>query len=408
MDMSKSRPVFAFLASVALAGTCLAAPGLALANDEIEDAEQGLAEAIADLEELTASMEDGVFEEDAEASVADPDAAVADAEAEDVAADEADDASEAQAIEGGTYTCGGVQITLPEGFEGTDLGVMFLASNEDASIVVSIVPSDASAGAPSDPAEWDAFFMPFAEETVAGSDDVYGEGEVYTLADGTQAYVIPISSQEADGTPIIMVQCYIPFADGSITQVQIACYADDEEIVALADEISESIVLATDGADAEAAGDGAAEAADGQAAEDLQTVQAAGIEFDLPAGYIPEENSTEEEPAWTNAEDTVYVSVSPAILEEYSTLEEGSLDLLALIVVEGLGGELAGSVEMPNGVVAYTFTFPVEGQTVVGVLGMIPLADDTVTSMLALAPLEYAADLDAEVTAVFESVRPIA
>lgn len=200
----------------------------------------------------------------------------------------------------------------------------------------------------------------------------------------------------------------MPLADGTFTLVQVGCYADDEATVELADSISETIVLASDEAEAEAgqAADTADDAVgDDAVAADVQTVQAGGIELDLPAGYVADESSTETEPSWLSADGNVMIGVTPNLLDEYSTVGEEGLDLLALIVAEGLGGELAGSTVLPNGVYAYTLTFSVEGQEGIAILGMVPLADDTVTSILAMTPLENAANSDAEVTAVFESVR---
>ncbi len=285
---------------------------------------------------------------------------------------------------------------------------MLIATNADASIVISVSPSGSDDTVPADPAEWGAFFEPFAESSATEMGGTYEDGGIYTLADGTQAQVFAIGAAETDGTPIVLAQCYVPLADGTFTLVQVGCYADDEATVELADSISETIVLASDEAEAEAgqAADTADDAVgDDAAAADVQTVQAGGIELDLPAGYVADESSTETEPSWLSADGNVMIGVTPNLLDEYSTVGEEGLDLLALIVAEGLGGELAGSTVLPNGVYAYTLTFSVEGQEGIAILGMVPLADDTVTSILAMTPLENAANSDAEVTAVFESVR---
>ena len=396
MEANARRFAPAFLMSVALAGTCLAAPGIALADAAAGAEEQPAVE----------------LEQQASAGL--------EAEGSDVAAEEGassetpafadeSEAQGAQAAAEGTYACGGVQITVPEDFEVADLEYMLIATNADASIVISVSPSGSDDTVPADPAEWGAFFEPFAESSATEMNGTYEDGGIYTLADGTQAQVFAIGAAETDGTPIVLAQCYVPLADGTFTLVQVGCYADDEATVELADSISETIVLASDEAEAGQADDVAETAddaaGDDAAAADVQTVQAGGIELDLPAGYVADESSTETEPSWLSADGNVMIGVTPNLLDEYSTVGEEGLDLLALIVAEGLGGELAGSTVLPNGVYAYTLTFSVEGQEGIAILGMVPLADDTVTSILAMTPLENAANSDAEVTAVFESVR---
>ena len=393
MEANARRFAPAFLMSVALAGTCLAAPGIALADAAAGAEEQPAVEleqqagAGLEAEGSNAAAEEGASSETP------------------ASADEAE-AQGAQAAADGTYACGGVQITVPEDFEVADLEYMLIATNADASIVISVSPSGSDDTVPADPAEWGAFFEPFAESSATEMGGTYEDGGIYTLADGTQAQVFAIGAAETDGTPIVLAQCYVPLADGTFTLVQVGCYADDEATVELADSISETIVLASDEAEAGQAADTAdVAAADDAAAADVQTVQAGGIELDLPAGYVADESSTETEPSWLSADGNVMIGVTPNLLDEYSTVGEEGLDLLALIVAEGLGGELAGSTVLPNGVYAYTLTFSVEGQEGIAILGMVPLADDTVTSILAMTPLENAANSDAEVTAVFESVR---
>ena len=353
MKTIASRPIAAFVASAALAGTCLAAPGLALADEP----------AAASLPSASAS---------------------------------------ADQTAGVTCACAGVQITVPEDFDVVELGNMLLASNADGTIVATIVPSGAEDAVPAAPEEWGAYFLPIVESTAEDMGGEYADGGVYTLADGTKSYVYSIA-YEQDGIQAILVQCFIPMADGSFVMVQIACDSSDAALVELADDISETIVLASD--DTVPSSDDASTAA--SAAGDIQVVQAGGIEFDLPAGYVPDASSTEAEPAWTSADGTVYVSLMPGLLDEYSTVGDEALDLLATMVVSGLGGSAESSTVLSGDVDvhAYVFTFSMEGEAVAGILGMVVLPDDTVTGVLALTPMENAPENDAEVTALFESIR---
>ena len=378
METSARNSVFAFLVSAAIAGTCLAVPGMALADDAVDSG-------AAELEQQAGNL------------------ATEEASAPEASATEGDGAQ--ASAEDGTYTCGGVQVTVPADFEVADLGYTLIATNADSSIVVSISPTSYETAVPTDTAEWSSFFEPFAAESASEMGGTYEDGGIYTLADGSQAQVFAIAGEEENGTPFVLAQCYVPLEDGTFTQVQVGCYIDDEATVELADSISETVVLASDADDAEAA----APAEDSATAEtgDVQTVQAGGIELDLPADYVLDESSTEEEPSWLNADGNVMIGVTPNLIDEYSTVGEDGLDLLALVVAEGLGGELAGSTVLPNGVYAYTFTFSVDGQDGIAILGIVPLADDTVTGVLAMTPLENAAASDAEVTAVFESIRAL-
>ncbi len=355
MKITTLRPVATFIASAALAGTCLATPGLALAGESTTE-------------------------------VALPSASAA-----------ADQAS------GVVCACAGVQITVPEDFDAIELGNMVLASNADGTIVATIVPSGTDGAVPSASDEWGAYFLPIAESTAESLGGVCTDGGVYTLADGTESYACVIS-YEQDGMQALLAQCFVPMTDGSYVMVQIACDSADDAIVELADEISETIVLADESTSQASADPSATAVADG----DTQVVQAGGIEFDLPATYVPDASSTEEEPAWTSADGNVYVSVIPGVLEGYSTEDEDALDLIAALVVSGLGGSGENSTVLSNGDVdvhAYVFTFSAMGEEVAGILGMVILPDDTVTGVLAMTTLENASSSDAEVTALFESIH---
>lgn len=398
MEANARRFAPAFLMSVALAGTCLAAPGIALADAAAGAEEQPAVEleqqagAGLEAEGSNAAAEEGASSETP------------------ASADEAE-AQGAQAAADGTYACGGVQITVPEDFEVADLEYMLIATNADASIVISVSPSGSDDTVPADPAEWGAFFEPFAESSATEMGGTYEDGGIYTLADGTQAQVFAIGAAETDGTPIVLAQCYVPLADGTFTLVQVGCYADDEATVELADSISETIVLASDEAEAEAgqAADTAdVAAADDAAAADVQTVQAGGIELDLPAGYVADESSTEDEPAWHSADNTVMVGVLPGLISGYSSMDGDVFGMVATGIAENLGGTVESTVTFSNDgtdVDVYVFTFSSDGMEFVGALGMVALPDDTVTGMLALSPMSNVAGSDGDVTALFESIR---
>lgn len=351
MEFTLRRSTCALIASIALAGTCAAAPVLALAD--------------------TAAPADT--------------AAAADASASNESAST-------------LYALYGVQIAIPDDFEVADLGVTAIALNADGSAAVSVTPSSPSFDpVPDDPAQWDDYFGPVIEESATNMEaDILGS-ETYTLTDGTEAYLAVLTAEE-DGQSTIVAQMYVPLEDGTFTQVQVAV-PDDDEYSEQGDAILESVGLATDEAQELASSDTSADAASGE------LTQAAGIEFTLPDGYVPDETSTEDEPAWSSADGSVYVALTPDVFDDYSTLGKESLDLAASLVIDGIGGTLENAVEYPDSYV-YVFSGDTEGQEFIGLVCMVPLPDDSVTCMLVITPMENAAASDAEVTAMVESVHP--
>lgn len=355
MDIAVRRLVLPLVASVAVAGTCLAAPGLALADGEAAFANQQTQEELA---------------------------------------------AEAASVEGTAYSFGGIQFTVPDDFETIALGSTALASNADGSIMLSVSIADMGEPVPDDSAEWGAYFQPFAEETAENSSAELGDLGLYQLVDGTVGYVYAIMGDQG-GIPVILTQVYVPFEDGTFALVQVACEMSDDDLLNLADDISATIMLATDEAqplDQE------------EVAEptDVQQVEAAGIAFDLPAGYTADPDSTEEEPLWASPDQTVMVSVIPELATGYSTMGDSMLALAEYAIVEGLDGTVESQTVLSNDgtdVDVYVFSYEQEGMDLMGILGMVVLPDDSVTGMIAMTPLAFAADNDAEVTAIFESIR---
>lgn len=369
MEATQRRFPLALLASVALAGTCLAAPGLALAG--------------------TAAEPDGQAAE-AVGSLSDP-------------ADEGRGASDGATV----YALGGVQVAIPDDFELVDLGYTALASNEDGSVVVSITPSDADATVPEDDGQWASYFSTFSNASAHETSASFSGGEICELADGTRAYAVSLVAEQKGGQAALS-QCYVPLEDGTFTLVQIACDASNEEAAATAEAIGSSIARATDDALVLGRSDQGGDVPADQASAGVQPTQAGGLAFDLPAGYVADESSTEDEPAWHSADNTVMVGVLPGLISGYSSMDGDVFGMVATGIAENLGGTVESTVTFSNDgtdVDVYVFTFSSDGMEFVGALGMVALPDDTVTGMLALSPMSNVAGSDSDVTALFESIR---
>lgn len=369
MEATQRRFPLALLASVALAGTCLAAPGLALAG--------------------TAAEPDGRAAE-AVGSLSD-------------SADEGRDASDGATV----YALGGVQVAIPDNFELVDLGYTALASNEDGSVVVSITPSDADAAVPEDDSQWASYFSTFSDASAHETSASSSVGEICDLADGTRAYAVSLVAEQKGGQAALS-QCYVPLEDGTFTLVQIACDASNEEAAATAEAIGSSIARATDDALVLGRSDQGGDVPADQASAGVQPTQAGGLAFDLPAGYVADESSTEDEPAWHSADNTVMVGVLPGLISGYSSMDGDVFGMVATGIAENLGGTVESTVTFSNDgtdVDVYVFTFSSDGMEFVGALGMVALPDDTVTGMLALSPMSNVAGSDGDVTALFESIR---
>lgn len=388
MESPTRRPVFALIAAFAIAASCAAAPGLAGADGVADGA---AADAFSAADSVAAADNPAT----AEPSPAVPDATAVNLTPE---SDAADDGATA-------YALGGVQFSIPDGFEVVDLGSMALASNADGSVVVSVTPSGDEASVPASPDEWGAYFASFAQAAVSETAGTQLDEGLSTLADGTEAYVFRIGYGLEDGGQMTVAQCYVPLDDGTFTLVQVAC-TSDEEAGAAAEGVLASVELATDAATQ--LGTASDQAGSTEGAATGKAVEAGGITFDLPAGLVADESSTDGDPTWYSEDGTLMLGVMPALIDGYSTVGKAALDLIADGIAQSLGGTIDSSSVIEHdgtAVNVYVFTFSSEGQEFVGALGMVALDDDTVTGVLALTPMLTAAVNDAAVASVFDSIR---
>lgn len=298
------------------------------------------------------------------------------------------------------YSLGGAQISLPaNGLEIVTLGGIALISNEDASLMVTIVPATDETGLPTTEEDLFDYFGLLAQTAAEQLGVTAPSGYPFTMSDGAGAYLYLIA-YEADGEAVRASMCFVPVSPTDYTLVQITFDSTNSEAAELADLISATVALATPEAIPLDSIDSAIEL--------TQKTEAGGLTFGLPEDFALDKDSADDKPSWYSGDGTVMLSVMPGLVTGISALGVETFDLIAEGIAESLEGRIEGNTLISNEgakVYAYVFTFSSGDIEFVGALGMVPLADDTVTSVLALAPIQKAETLDATVTAVFDSIR---
>lgn len=372
-----ARPAFALLVSLSVAGTCLAAPALALADD---------AASRTGAFGLLAASADAARAEEA----ADP--AAAPAEAEPAVPAEADEtavaADEATADEGATVF-GGVQIAIPEDYIVTQAGGMLLAGSEDGTVINLISAGTVGADAMEGIDDLEAFFGPMAEEAAAGAAGTLSDQGVVTLADGTEVYACTIDVV-SDGAQVVMHQFYVPLANGGLTLAQFAYEAEaDEAAVDRLADIANTLVLAP--------------ASDGS----LVDFEGAGIALKVADVLVLDGATVDTEPTWYSADGTMMFGLIPQLMDSASALTDADYDMLYTEIASSLGGEpwetttvAADGVDVKLG----GFSFEEDGDLYVGILGLVVAADDTLTGIMAMMPADQVDLYGSMLDTMYESI----
>ncbi len=174
--------------SLALAGTCLAAPAFAASGTS---ALGGLIDAAAQ----TAAQAQDQGQDAADAT-------------DTAAADEA-------ASQGETVTFAGLSFTLPEGFaqlDDTDEQVL-IAANEAQTCMVSVY--DMRDAALPEGADWDDYFAELAQGSVEGLESTVKDLGTDTSKGGVQLHGFSVETSDDEGTYFI-VQAYAPMGEGFV------------------------------------------------------------------------------------------------------------------------------------------------------------------------------------------------
>lgn len=253
------RPIaLTALVSLSMAGSCLALPGLALAE---ADTDAGVATSAATMEET--------------------DAKTVEAETKDTQKLEGAEEEEAENTEAEgaqILSFAGVRVDAPLAMEalGLDDANMITAALPEGGLSVAITDcADEDEAIPDDPKERQAFFADLADELAESMDATITSDDALELADGTPAYLFEIDepAEEENSLSAYFAFVYVPTGDGAYACVQISCIGEDvapyEEDI---DAMLSSIALAE-----------ADEAAAAPAVELDQQVESMGLAFGLPA-----------------------------------------------------------------------------------------------------------------------------
>lgn len=447
MEKTHTRhPALAFLVSLSVAGTCLAAPGLAFAAPAAPAADPA-PEAAAAVDEVAAS--DAADKADAdkvakdettepaegvdEAAISNPalkgaQEAAADADKVDTA-ERADDKAGRDTkdikVDSGTLSFGDVSVKLPDSFVSMEFpGSMAIAvapTGDMSVIVAGPTAVGADAGEAATPELFDSVVAALAKE--AGVEAP--QAQELSLADGTAAYeyvfdLVDPATGEAVASNDEVYLVFVPTQDSfAVVQVTVGPLVADVagetvDSILSSIQVGEKAAEDADGADeAERADEAKADeqtpaAADADA--DEQAPAAAGTEetfgglvFQLPEGFSAAEGSSEEQAVWEDADGTFVVRVTPNVAEDAAALTHEDLDMLAFQQMAALDGmPMGGGVYENDGatVYAYAVAFERDGEELMGVLGFVPVADGSLSVLSCAFPL---AELDTY-TPLFESV----
>ncbi len=447
MEKTHTRhPALAFLVSLSVAGTCLAAPGLAFAAPAAPAADPAPEEAAA-VDEVAAS--DAADKADAdkvakdettepaegvdEAAISNPalkgaQEAVADADKVDTA-ERADDKAGRDTkdikVDSGTLSFGDVSVKLPDSFVSMEFpGSMAIAvapTGDMSVIVAGPTAVGADAGEAATPELFDSVVAALAKE--AGVEAP--QAQELSLADGTAAYeyvfdLVDPATGEAVASNDEVYLVFVPTQDSfAVVQVTVGPLVADVagetvDSILSSIQVGEKAAEDADEADeAERADEAKADeqtpaAADADA--DEQAPAAAGTEetfgglvFQLPEGFSAAEGSSEEQAVWEDADGTFVVRVTPNVAEDAAALTHEDLDMLAFQQMAALDGmPMGGGVYENDGatVYAYAVAFERDGEELMGVLGFVPVADGSLSVLSCAFPL---AELDTY-TPLFESV----
>ena len=363
--MSKSVKFVATAAVVCLAGTCLAAPALAVevgAGSSIASAAAEAAENAAagdKAADTAAADEAGTADKTSDAS-AEKDAADASTD-KDAATDEAKDAK---------VTLGGISYTAPAGYTAvteSDEGATYINADQTAAVVIYDL---SYAETPDDSSAVD-YYKSITEASVADYPDATVEDLGTENISGIQCQGFGIVITQDDST-YKMVQLYIPAQETGFTLVQLGYDTDstsDADVTALTDFLS-SIELAS--------------AATGDSSAGITTTGGA-INFTLPAGL-----TEYAEGMWADEAGDILIQQADEVMFGVSQLTDSDYEEVFAQLdptnESGATGQQisSGTVKGVDTEVRYaSYSATVDGETVYYVVMMAPAADDSLTVVMA-------------------------
>ena len=343
--MNKSFKLFASAAlSLAVAGTCLAAPALAAGDSS------ALGSA---LDAVARAAEQAGTEQAPSAP----------------GADDSD-----PLISLGTHVnFAGLAFDVPEGYTDDEdpSDDVLSVTNESGTVSISVYDMR-EVGFPAD-TDWASFFSSLAQISVAGYEGSTVEGlGSDELGEGTLMYAYGLVVPDGDDTYII-VQLYVPTAEGGFTFMQMGYSANDvtDEDTDELTEVIDSLKLAED---------------DGLDIDDLGT-SSCGFTFDLPEGLVPYED---EDYAWIDENGDILIMTMGHVVEGAAELtSEDYAALYEALTPEGDSPESKVTlldrdvVDGKNGLVSAYSSYEVADpdETVYAVVIVTPVLEDDSVSV---------------------------
>jgi hypothetical protein len=332
------HPALAALAALSLAGTCLAAPGLALA---------------------------------ATGSLADIAASAASAAAEDANAAEIGEAATTE-VESQFLAQGGVQVSVPGSYTVSNDDGYPLAVNADETVAVAVIDMELDAEhlalIPEDQDEVLLTLADLAQQSVESLDGTVVDSTTLQIGDGAAvAYCYGISCTDEDGTPTFLAE-YFVVTDKALVLVQIACAEDviDEladELSAIEDSIAPCDALAG------------------------TVYEVGGLAITIPDDTFElDGEATDTEATWFATDGEAMISVM-GDLGTGETIDAAYFDALADELIAELDGTPENTTVLTNGdleMTLYGFTIEDDGTTYYGAIGLANTSDDCLTAILVL------------------------
>lgn len=298
-------------------------------------------------------------------------------------------------------TLGKVGMDVPGDWSVVELGdVMVVASSPDGLMTASLVSvADEKAPAPGS-AELEAYLADAAQRCADGlAGELKGAASV-ELADGAEGYACVIDATQAEtGSMVYLV--YVPEKAGVLTTVMICAAPEVTDGEDVADAIAQTVSASVKQPAAKAASG----ARDASVALDV-TGEGGGITLGLPDGMLAEDGDPEM-PSWVSEDGCFMVGVIPDVTEGEGTFTAEEMDMCAQLVAGMFGGEVLGSTTTgakDATVMLYAYAFAQDDEVFMGAIGFVPVADGSLTAIMAICTGEQAEMYGAVMDAMFASV----
>ena len=289
---------------------------------------------------------------------------------------------------------GGIELAVPADWLQVQLGFdMLVTSSPDGLLSASVIPAESTDVPAADSADFATYFGAAAKAAAASVGGELKGSDAVELADGTTAWACVIDATKAQDASMLYV-LYVP-TDGGVTCLMISADASAKDGEDVADAIAQSAVVST-----------ATSVASTPAAKLGETGEGGGVTLSLPEGLVAEDDDPDN-PSWVNADGTFMVGIIPDMTEGAGALTDEEVDECAQLAVSMMGGSLLGSMKVQaDGVTVplFAFTFTTDDEVLLGAVGLVPVADGSVTAVMAVCTGADAGTYGAAMDQMFASI----